>query len=192
MPCERWWSPQGMLVHLHDISSLIPLSRPIFNSEWIMSCKNILYVDSYCKSSYLCSSRFKANHICRWGHTLLFKAIFLSTADAATVVLWDYQHYLHIVLKIPLPMSILTFRGLSHVKMYEILSSSGKSKVEQCAIKRKSSLIWRRNQVCRDAILLDDILQLRMLAHEAASIFLQNQYLDQFLLQNHLYHMKVQ
>ena len=95
-------------------------------------------------------------------HILLFKAIFLSAADAATVVLWDYQHYLHIVLKIPLPMSILTFRGLSHVKMYEILSSSGKSTVEQCAIKRKSSLIWRRNQVCRDAILLDDILQLRM------------------------------
>ena len=68
-------------------------------------------------------------------------------------------------------MSILTFRGLSHVKMYEILSSSGKSKVEQCAIKRKSSLIWRRNQVCRDAILLDDILQLRMPAHKAASNF---------------------
>ena len=72
------------------------------------------------------------------------------------------------------------------MKMYEILSSSGKSTVEQCAIKR------RRNQVCRDAIVLDDILQLRMPAHEAASILLQNQYLDQFLLQNHLYHMKVQ
>ena len=38
--------------------------------------------------------------------------------------------------------------------------------------------------------MLDDILQLRMPAHEAASILLQNQYLDQFLLQNHLYHMK--
>ena len=78
------------------------------------------------------------------------------------------------------------------MKMYEILSSLGKSTVEQCAIKRKSSLICRRNQVCRDAILLDDILQLRMPAHQAASILLQNQYLDQFLLQNHLYHMKVQ
>ena len=28
------------------------------------------------------------------------------------------------------------------MKVYEILSSSGKSKVEQCAIERKSSLIW--------------------------------------------------
>ena len=51
-------SDPGMLVHLHDISSPIPLSRPIFNSEWIMFCKNILYVDSWCKSSYLCSRPF--------------------------------------------------------------------------------------------------------------------------------------
>ena len=31
------------------------------------------------------------------------------------------------------------------MKMYEILSSSGKSKVEQCAIKRKSSLSRRHS-----------------------------------------------
>ena len=31
-----------------------------------------------------------------------------------------------------------------------------------------------------------------MPALEAASIFLQNQYLDQFLFQNHLYHMNIQ
>ena len=93
-----------------------------------------------------------------WGHIL---PAFLSKADATTVVLRHYQHYLHIVLKIPLPMLILTFRGLSHVKMYEILSSSGKSKVKQCAIESTSSLIWRWNQVCWEANLLPDVLQLR-------------------------------
>ena len=162
-----------MLVHLHDISSPIPLSRPMFNSEWMMSCKNILYVDSYCKSSYLCSRAFlrKSNlgmrpHISgfyvqrRCRHCCFVR---LSTLSP------------HCFLKIPLLVSILTFRRLSHLKMYEISSSSGESKVEQCAIERKSSLIYRWNQVSWEAaILLDKTLQFRHTG-TTASIILQTQ-----------------
>ena len=46
-------------------------------------------------------------------------------------------------------MSILTFRGLSHVKMYQILSSSGKSKVEQCAIEKIKSDLKMKSSLSR-------------------------------------------
>ena len=178
---KGWWSPPLFIGFRHAGTPSwhflpIPLSRPIFNSEWIMSCKNILYVDSQCKSSYLCSRPFLSKSNLKMSHEATYyrffcprqmpPLLFCEIINTICTLFWKYHfpcQFWHI------------FRGLSHVKMYGILSSSGQFKVKQCAIERNSSLIWRWNQVCWEAILLDDILQLPHAAHEAASIFPQKQ-----------------